>query len=138
MGLRDDFQSWAAISAKLFRRPAAARALIMRDAGVGEEWVEADQHWFEVLCNDAEAGGSDRLEQYLAMCQAEVERVRHTGGSLVSPMAALPPHARLPWPMGTPAATRPGETPAFASGLSAPQAAPALPAAITQQNPSED
>lgn len=66
-----DFEEWATASARLLRRSILDRAHVLREAGLSSRWAEIDEHWYEVLVQDIDAGRLDRLDRYVVLCQRE-------------------------------------------------------------------
>lgn len=71
------FETWAYLSAQLFRRGVAERARSVHRVGLENRWHEIDEACFERLAADIEAGRLDRLDRYLAIV-AEVRAQQTT------------------------------------------------------------
>lgn len=68
MALRDDFERWARLSARMLRRGPAACARLVQEEGVGDQWQEADAHWYGVMTAEVSAGRLDRVQRYRTIC----------------------------------------------------------------------
>ena len=87
--LKDDFDRWAQLSARMLRRPAIECARIVRDAGVESEWNAADAHWYGVLIDDVEAGRLERVGRFRSLCRREIEARTAEGAIVPSPIDLL-------------------------------------------------
>jgi len=77
------FETWANLSAQLFRRGVAERARAVHTVGLENRWHEIDEACFERLAAELDAGRLERLERYLTIV-AEV-RARQTTPELPGP-----------------------------------------------------
>lgn len=96
--LKDDFERWAQLSARMLRRPPAECARLVRDAGVDGEWNAADAHWYGVLLDDVEAGRLERVIRFRALCRHELETRIASGALVPSPTDALAAEPNDPTP----------------------------------------
>jgi hypothetical protein len=87
--LKDDFDRWAQLSARMLRRPAIECARIVRDAGVESEWNAADAHWYGVLIDDVEAGRLERVGRFRELCRLELGARTAEGAIVSSPIDLL-------------------------------------------------
>lgn len=77
------FETWAYLSAQLYRRGVAERARAVHAVGFENRWHEIDEVCFERLAADIDAGRVDLLDRYLTIV-AEV-RAQQTTPELPSP-----------------------------------------------------
>jgi hypothetical protein len=105
--LRDDFDAWARLSARLLRRSIVERARIIHDASADGEWAQADAHWYGVLVEDTESGRTDRIDKYRLLCVEAMGARRRSGEGVASPLDHLRPPSEGD---GTPAFAQPFAT----------------------------
>lgn len=77
------FETWAYLSAQLYRRGVAERARAVHAVGFENRWHEIDEACFERLAADIDAGRLDLLDRYLSII-SEV-RAQQTTPELPSP-----------------------------------------------------
>ncbi len=102
-GHSGDFEAWARTSARLLRRPPAVAAGILREQGLEHTWAELDRRWFAALLADLEAGRTERVTRYRAICAEVMEARELSGAEIPSPLDALRPRKRTPSDHNTPA-----------------------------------
>ncbi|MSP25915.1 MAG: hypothetical protein EXR75_12295 [Myxococcales bacterium] len=76
LGVLDDFDGWAAVSAKLAGRTAQEAEFLLAQFGLGQSWPAADAHWSRELGNDLLALKLERATRYAERCARELERRR--------------------------------------------------------------
>lgn len=123
-----DFETWAALSARLLKLDAEQRYDILEARGVSpEDWMQSEEQHFATLAADIGAGRMDRAEHYGQVCAAEMERRRrgepeetpeHVEPEATDPMATASPI------VGAPAVVITEEVPSY---LRVPAAAAASP-----------
>jgi hypothetical protein len=68
------FGAWAAVSARLLKRPRAHKERILDELGIRHVWPDASERWSAALAGDVAAERLDRLEQYRRLCAEEMKR----------------------------------------------------------------
>lgn len=69
--LRDDFERWATLSARMLVSGPGERARLVESENVEHEWNAADAHWYGMLLEDIDAGRMGRLARYRALCDEQ-------------------------------------------------------------------
>jgi hypothetical protein len=117
-----DFDTWAALSARLLNLGADARIDVLEERGVAlEDWLRSDEHHCLSLAADVSAGRMERAERYGRMCAEEMERRAKGEPEVPAPHAeeadaVQVPDASAPMPVlvvGAPAVGGGEEVPSF-------------------------
>jgi hypothetical protein len=82
----EDFEAWARLSASMLRRTIVERARLVHQAGLARSWRDLDARCFDVLAEDVAAGRLERLDRYLALCEAALRERRASGEQVPSPL----------------------------------------------------
>ncbi|MEZ4447113.1 MAG: hypothetical protein R3B72_48990 [Polyangiaceae bacterium] len=111
------FEEWAAVSARLFRRPVPVAAALIHDAGFDATWAELDSHWFRVLEADLARGELTRVDMYQKLVDEERVRREEEGDPVPDPTEEAMPPERYP---AAPRGRHNSETPTLSSSIPPP------------------
>lgn len=86
-GVKDEFEAWAALAARMRVGRAQDRAAMLRQHGLEEHWESINEAWARCLNEDIAAGAMGRPHRYAELCAFEAST------SLLRPSATLPGEA---------------------------------------------
>ena len=77
LDVTNDFDAWAAVSAKLMQRTPAEVEYLLASLGVAAAWPAANDAWSRTLAHDLMKNQLERARRYAEKCHQELDRRRN-------------------------------------------------------------